>query len=48
MLMTHDAAILADSVEDMQEMVNCLIKAAAAAGLILSAPKTKILRSPDA
>ena len=31
----------------MQVMTNCLIKAAAAAGLILSAPKTKILRSPD-
>ena len=40
-----DAALIADSVEDMQEMINRLVSAAHTAGLVLSVEKTKVMRS---
>jgi hypothetical protein len=42
-----DAALMAESVEDMQDMIDSLEDAAAAVGLVLSAEKTKTMRSPE-
>ena len=41
-----DAALLAETASDMQDMIDRLSRAAAAVGLILSAEKTKIIRTP--
>jgi hypothetical protein len=41
-----DAALLSESTEDMQDMMDRLSRAAGAVGLVLSAEKTKILRTP--